>query len=160
LLSTFTVTSTGDSGAGTLRQAITDANANPGPDTINFDISQVAASGFSDQGVPDPTSSPTGIATGPDGKLWFTERNANAIVRYDPNAPSGSQFTKYSLPAGSNGPLFIQPDAFGALWFTENSNTGKIGRIDAATGTITEYATPSDATTHANPYLYSNGSYP
>ena len=35
---TFTVTNTNDSGAGSLRQAILDANANPGPDTIVFNI--------------------------------------------------------------------------------------------------------------------------
>jgi hypothetical protein len=35
---TYTVTSTADSGAGSLRQAITDANANPGADTIQFNI--------------------------------------------------------------------------------------------------------------------------
>ncbi len=36
---TFTVTNTNDSGAGSLRQAILDANANPGLDTIAFNIS-------------------------------------------------------------------------------------------------------------------------
>ncbi|MDQ3413731.1 MAG: right-handed parallel beta-helix repeat-containing protein, partial [Verrucomicrobiota bacterium] len=35
---TFTVTNTDDAGAGSLRQAITDANANPGADTISFHI--------------------------------------------------------------------------------------------------------------------------
>ena len=35
---TFTVTNTNDSGAGSLRQAITDANAAPGLDTIDFNI--------------------------------------------------------------------------------------------------------------------------
>ncbi len=35
---TFTVTNTDDSGPGSLRQAIVDANANPGLDTIAFDI--------------------------------------------------------------------------------------------------------------------------
>jgi S-layer homology domain len=35
---TFTVTNTNDSGAGSLRQAILDANANPGVDTIVFNI--------------------------------------------------------------------------------------------------------------------------
>jgi len=35
---TFTVTNTDDSGAGSLRQAIEDANANAGPDTIEFAI--------------------------------------------------------------------------------------------------------------------------
>ncbi|MBX7103172.1 MAG: right-handed parallel beta-helix repeat-containing protein [Gemmataceae bacterium] len=33
----FLVTNTGDSGAGSLRQAVLDANAAPGPDTITFD---------------------------------------------------------------------------------------------------------------------------
>ncbi|MDQ3707353.1 MAG: S-layer homology domain-containing protein [Chloroflexota bacterium] len=35
---TFTVTNTQDSGTGSLRQAILNANANPGADTINFNI--------------------------------------------------------------------------------------------------------------------------
>jgi parallel beta-helix repeat protein len=35
---TFTVTNTNDSGAGSLRQAITDANNNSGPDNISFNI--------------------------------------------------------------------------------------------------------------------------
>src|SRR5437870_4605068 len=34
--STFTVTNLADSGTGSLRAAITAANANPGPDTIQF----------------------------------------------------------------------------------------------------------------------------
>src|SRR5690349_902405 len=34
----FVVTNTNDSGAGSLRQAILDANANPGPDDITFNI--------------------------------------------------------------------------------------------------------------------------
>ena len=38
LANTYTVTTTADSGAGTLRQAILDANANAGPDTIAFNI--------------------------------------------------------------------------------------------------------------------------
>src|SRR6516164_155589 len=37
VLSTFTVTNTGDSGDGSLRQAILDANAAAGADVINFD---------------------------------------------------------------------------------------------------------------------------
>src|SRR5438067_806577 len=35
---TFTVTTTGDAGAGSLRQAILDANANAGADIIDFNI--------------------------------------------------------------------------------------------------------------------------
>lgn len=36
---TYTVINTNDSGAGSLRQSIEDANANSGPDTIEFGIS-------------------------------------------------------------------------------------------------------------------------
>ena len=39
---TFTVTNTADSGLGSLRWAITNANANPGPDTITFQIKGTA----------------------------------------------------------------------------------------------------------------------
>ncbi|WP_342347573.1 DUF4347 domain-containing protein, partial [uncultured Nitrospira sp.] len=38
VLATYTVTNTNDSGAGSFRQAITDANANAGTDTIDFSI--------------------------------------------------------------------------------------------------------------------------
>src|SRR5206468_2113799 len=38
LLSVFTVTTTADSGPGSLRQAILDANDAPGPDEVHFDI--------------------------------------------------------------------------------------------------------------------------
>jgi len=39
MLSTFTVTNTADSGAGSLRQAVLNANASPGADTVSFDES-------------------------------------------------------------------------------------------------------------------------
>ena len=45
---TYTVTNTSDSGAGSLRQAILDANANPGADTITF---AVAGAGCDGSGV-------------------------------------------------------------------------------------------------------------
>src|SRR5438552_1023179 len=38
LAATYTVTNTLDSGPGSLRQAVTDANANPGADIIKFQI--------------------------------------------------------------------------------------------------------------------------
>jgi hypothetical protein len=42
---TFTVTNTNDAGAGSLRQAITDANAAAGADTIEFNISGAGCDG-------------------------------------------------------------------------------------------------------------------
>jgi len=42
---TFTVTNTNDSGAGSLRQAILDANAAAGADTIAFNVSGTGCTG-------------------------------------------------------------------------------------------------------------------
>ena len=55
---TFTVTNTNDSGAGSLRQAITDANATTGPDTITFNIPAASDLGC-DSGSGVCTISPT-----------------------------------------------------------------------------------------------------
>ncbi len=43
LPTTFLVTNTDDSGAGSLRAAITDANQNPGPNLVDFDLLPVAS---------------------------------------------------------------------------------------------------------------------
>lgn len=53
---TFTVTTTVDSGPGSLRQAIFDANANPGADTITFAIGATGS-----QQTIQPTSAPPTI---------------------------------------------------------------------------------------------------
>ena len=45
LAATYTVTNTNDSGAGSLRQAITDANANAGTDTVAFNVSGAGCDG-------------------------------------------------------------------------------------------------------------------
>ncbi len=64
LLSTFTVTTTADSGPGSLRQAILDANANPGPDVIEFNI---------------PTSDPGFTASRPVGSQWWVIELASPL---------------------------------------------------------------------------------
>lgn len=81
---TFTVSNTNDSGAGSLRQAILDANASPGADKIVFDIpeggvhtiSPLAAlpaltddAGLAIDGYTQPGSSPNTLAVGDDAVL-------------------------------------------------------------------------------------------
>src|SRR5215468_7098188 len=57
--STFTVTNTADSGAGSLRQAIMDANANAGLDTIAFNVSGVGCDGAGVCTITPATQLPT-----------------------------------------------------------------------------------------------------
>ncbi len=68
---TYTVTSTADSGAGTLRQAILDANANPGADTIAFSIAGGGVQTISLASPLAPLTSPVTI----DG---YTQSGASA----------------------------------------------------------------------------------
>ena len=91
---TFTVTNTNDSGAGSLRQAILDANANPGLDTIAFDIPGSGVHTITPastlpaitdpvviDGYTQPGSSPNTLAVGDDAVLRI---EIDASVGLDP----------------------------------------------------------------------------
>jgi hypothetical protein len=88
----LTVTSTGDSGPGTLRQAILDANADTDADTIVFDISgtgvhtillastlPVIVAPVTIDGYTQPGASPNTLAAGNDAVLLI-ELNGNAMA--------------------------------------------------------------------------------
>src|SRR6266550_1957473 len=90
---TFTVTNTNDSGAGSLRQAITDANAAAGADTIAFNISGVGvqtinvlsslpniAAPLTIDGYTQPGSSANTLANGDNAVLLIEINGASAGV--------------------------------------------------------------------------------
>ena len=130
LLSIFTVTNNADSGPGSLRQAIVNADTNKGLDTIDFNI-KVGA--ISEVAIPTSSSGPEGITTGPDGNLWFTQAATNQIGRLTPLGI----ITEFPIPTPSSAPAGITAGPDGNLWFTE-SGSNQIGRITPA-GAITEY---------------------
>jgi streptogramin lyase len=66
-------------------------------------------------------ANPTRIAAGPDGGIWFTERDAHAIGRI---APSGT-LTEFPLTTGLS-PYDIKAGSDEALWFTADSCIGRI----------------------------------
>lgn len=85
--------------------------------------------------VPTADSWPLGITAGPDGALWFTERQADKVARMS----SDGTFTEWNLlPGAFPNRIVVGPD--GAIWFTE-LRTGQIGRI-TTDGSLTE--TPID----------------
>jgi virginiamycin B lyase len=83
---------------------------------------------------------PNGIAVGPDGNIWFTERNAGKIGRIT----LSGDVTEFSVPTPASEPTSIARGSDGNLWFTENA--GKIGRITPAGG-ITEFPLSSTSST-------------
>ena len=92
-----------------------------------------AAAQVTEYNVPSSGSGTSGITYGPDGNIWFTERQTNKIGKM---TPSGT-FTEYSIPSPNADPLSITPGPDGNIWFTENG-ANKIAKITPS-GTISEY---------------------
>ena len=91
--------------------------------------------------IPTAASYPAGIASGPDGELWFTELGTSKIGRI---STDGTIAEKATVTAAS-GPVGITAGPDGNLWFTE-CIANKIGRINTAGMTVTEFSsslTPS-----------------
>jgi len=83
------------------------------------------------------SSLPEGIATGPDGKVWFTELVGNKIGKVTTNGT----VTEYSIPTSSSAPVSIVAGPDGNMWFTEYSGN-KIGKVTTS-GSFTEYTVPT-----------------
>ncbi len=105
--------------------------------TLPAASASAAASTVTEVPIPTANSHPIGIASGPDGALWFTEGNNNAIGRV---TTAGTVTNEFAIPTATSHPVTIASGPDGAMWFTEYSGN-KIGRI-TTTGTITEYAIP------------------
>src|SRR5262249_47436072 len=82
----------------------------------------------------------TGITTGPDGALWFTEANSNKIGRI---TTAGMITNEFPIPTAGSQPSGIVTGPDGNLWFTELSGNN-IGRITPA-GAVTEFPIPTSA---------------
>ncbi|MDR3634144.1 MAG: Ig-like domain-containing protein, partial [Isosphaeraceae bacterium] len=90
--------------------------------------------------VPTASTSPVSIASGPNGDLWYVERDSSTIGQI---TPTGTVST-FAIPTAASAPTSITagPSGEGGLWFTESAGN-KIGRIDSASDKVTEYALPT-----------------
>ncbi len=100
-----------------------------------------------DFAVPTANADPRGIATAPDGSIWFTEHGASRIGTVTPGIgtviPQGSVVEHPTTTSGA-GPESIAVASDGSVWFTESA-VDKIGEYSPTTGTMTEYPVPSGA---------------
>ncbi len=96
---------------------------------------------------------------GPDGNVWFTDGDADAIGRIT----SAGTVTEFSdgLTGGESHGITAGPD--GNVWFTEGLTSGRIGRITPA-GVISEFSSglatgsvPSAITSAKDGNLYFTG---
>ncbi|WP_194821457.1 hypothetical protein [Micromonospora sp. S-DT3-3-22] len=88
--------------------------------------------------VPSRDGGPYGIASGPDGALWFTMNQANAIGRID----TDGTVTMHPLPTQAAAPWGSPPAPTSRL--VVGIAAGQIGRI-TPDGTIDEFALPDRA---------------
>jgi virginiamycin B lyase len=90
--------------------------------------------------LPHTFSSPSLIAAGPDGNLWFTDTGASNIGMINPTTGAVTDFTLPSTPNRSEG-IAAGPD--GNVWFTEygynDVHDNQIGMINPTTGVVTEF---------------------
>jgi virginiamycin B lyase len=78
------------------------------------------------------------VAAGPDGNLWWTAFESNAIWATDLR---GRIVHVYTIPTPNSQPWGIVRGRDGALWFTEWAGN-KVGRVTTA-GAFTEYPLPT-----------------
>ncbi|HYL77589.1 MAG TPA: hypothetical protein VEU96_25470 [Bryobacteraceae bacterium] len=90
---------------------------------------------FTEFPIPGGNPIPFGITAGPDGNLWFTERQFGDKIA---SITTAGVLTEYALP-NDGSPTGITTGPDGNLWFTELGGS-KIGRI-TTTGVITEFPT-------------------
>jgi streptogramin lyase len=79
---------------------------------------------------------PGGIATGPDGALWFTEEGLPTPAQsFIGRITTSGQYTHFSISGLVPDQIIAGPD--GRMWFTE-AGSARIGRIDMA-GNVQEF---------------------
>jgi streptogramin lyase len=74
---------------------------------------------------------PGGLATGPDGKLWFSEQLNDRVGSFDPTT---GKVTEIQLPKGTL-PHYVAAAPDGNIWFS--SLPDKMGMVDPKTGKVT-----------------------
>ena len=83
-------------------------------------------------------SQPWGITTGPDGNLWFAQKDGNSHGAIGTFSLATHSFTMF--PTTGVGPTGITVGSDGNLWFTEYS--GRIGEINPTSHVINEFPVP------------------
>ncbi|WP_412030496.1 IPT/TIG domain-containing protein [Deinococcus yunweiensis] len=107
---------------------VTTTGGRSGPQTFNYYR-------ITEYQVPTHPSHLTGLTSGPDGNIWFTEERSNKIGRITP----GGTLTEFPIDFLPGGLMDITTGSDGNLWFT--STYGAIGRITPG-GAYTVFLVP------------------
>lgn len=98
---------------------------------------------------PVPNADPYGMEIDHAGKVWYSEYFAGAITRFDPETET---FKRFKVQTWPNSLRRLGADSKDNIWFGVYGymgKYGKLGRIDAKTGQMTEIAIPIE---YGQPY--------
>ena len=121
------------------------------PNNIGEFVSLGGGEGFGEfpitypaQDGPSSSYGAFGIASGPDGNLWFTESQCVEDPCFVGSITTSGTIKVYQTLTDDSPPQGITAGPDGNLWFTESGSGAhsQIARITTG-GTITEYATPT-----------------
>src|SRR5262249_8240230 len=130
---TITVNNPGDTGPGTLRQAIIDANANPDVSDIVFDNAAFATPQTINlvTALPDITTSLN--LNGPGANLVFVRRNSAGSFRIF-NIPNGGLNVTIGGVTITNGQTSVQDDLGGGIFSLSNLNLTNCAVVNNQSG--------------------------
>ena len=80
--------------------------------------------------IPTASSLPQDIVLGPDGKLWFTEKDADKIGRVTPGNPP--VIDEFPMPATFTDPFNITVGPDNQIWMSAFNGAGAVVRINPA----------------------------
>jgi streptogramin lyase len=104
-------------------------------------LESAARWGFREFEMPTADSSPVQLALDATRQvLWVTGRDGNRIVSFSPQTET---WQEYEIPTIDSQPWGLAVDGEGNVWFAETA-TDKIGRLDVASGTVSEPVTLTD----------------
>ncbi|HET6508564.1 MAG TPA: choice-of-anchor D domain-containing protein [Baekduia sp.] len=108
------------------------------PLAVALPAATAAAETVGDAGAfPAGIAAPTGVALGPDGRVWYAGYGSNAIGAMT----AAGAVTAFPVPTPGATPYAIADGGGTDLWFTE-SFANKIGRITTS-GVLTEFSLPT-----------------
>lgn len=87
---------------------------------------------------------PYGIKVAADGTLWIAFNGTNKIGAMHPDTMAVKY---YEVPGSSTRVRRLDIDSQGMVWFV-NSTMGKIGRLNPASGEVTQWNSPSGPASH------------